>query len=142
MANFKSDQRTNATAEPRVQNAPLDSHGRKRIMVWNFTTPAGMLVNDTVELGILPKGVRVITGVIHNGALGGSSTVSIGITGATAKYASVIAVASAGQPQFAHTLALNALSKTTTEELVFATDLGSNWASSIAFHGWIEYVQD
>lgn len=143
MANYKSVQRTNATAEPRVQNAPLDSHGRKRIMVWEYTVPVGgILINDTIELGILPKGARVITGVIHNGALGASSTVSIGITGDTDKYAATIAVAAAGQPQFAHTLALNALSKTTVEELVFATDLGANWAAGIVFHGWLEYVQD
>lgn len=65
--------------------AVSDVHGRVR--VFNETvTLAIQTTSDTIEIARLPKGARVLYGVLNTDTSLGTSTVAIGITGATGKY--------------------------------------------------------
>ncbi|MEX0807092.1 MAG: hypothetical protein WD044_00035 [Dongiaceae bacterium] len=65
--------------------AVSDVHGRVRI--FNETIPlATQTTSDTIEIARLPKGARVLYGVLNTDTSLGSSTVAIGITGTTGKY--------------------------------------------------------
>ena len=65
--------------------AVSDVHGRVR--VFNETVPlATQTTSDTIEIARLPKGARVLYGVLNTDTSLGSSTVAIGIAGATGKY--------------------------------------------------------
>ena len=65
--------------------AVSDVHGRVR--VFNETvTLASQTTSDTIEIASLPKGARVLYGVLTTDTSLGSSTVAIGIAGTTGKY--------------------------------------------------------
>ena len=67
MANFLSDQLTNAAANPLVKNNPsTDNDVGRRYFSW--TGDAAQ--NDTVQLVLIKKGERVMNGRIGNTAFG------------------------------------------------------------------------
>ncbi|MDZ4737688.1 MAG: hypothetical protein SGJ07_15200 [Rhodospirillaceae bacterium] len=77
--------------------AVSDVHGRVR--VFNETvTLATQTTSDTIEIARLPKGARVLYGVLNTDTSLGSSTVAIGITGATGKYRAAAAFTATNTP--------------------------------------------
>ena len=144
MSTYKSSQQTNLDAMPRVNLKPNELGGRKRIAFWEFTTDAvvAVEVDQTIDLVTLPKGARILGGFAVSEAMGGASTVDIGVSGTPAKYASVLDIAAAGADPFANTIALNYGSVLTAETVVFATIKGAVWAANKKFNGHINYAVD
>lgn len=55
--------------------------------------------NDTVALGTIPKGARVLGGRLRSGVtFGATATIAIGIAGATGKYKAAATFATVDQP--------------------------------------------
>jgi hypothetical protein len=77
--------------------AVSDVHGRVR--VFNETvTLATQTTSDTIEIARLPKGARLLYGVLNTDTSLGSSTVAIGIAGATGKYRAAATFTTANTP--------------------------------------------
>lgn len=103
MANFLSDQLTNAAAKPPVMNLSTEGDSYRKWFSW--TGDAAQ--NDTVQLALLPKGARIINGSITTSALGASVTGSIGDGTTAAKYLSAGDFSAVATLAFAHTVALS-----------------------------------
>lgn len=84
MAVLKSTQKTELDAGR--FDGPADATGGKVIAYRADITLASQTTSDTIELFDLPTGAKFLYGVIDASATLGSSTVGIGITGATTKY--------------------------------------------------------
>lgn len=66
--------------------AVSDVHGRVRVFNETVTLASGLNTSDAIEVAQLPKGARVLYGVLTTDTSLGSSTVAIGIAGSTGKY--------------------------------------------------------
>lgn len=108
MAVFKSVQLTNAESSPVVQNSARDQDARSRVMVYTVTNPAGFVATDTVRLGTLRKGWRLLGMRITAPATFGAATAtfSLGVAGTAGKYAAAIDIAAAASADANHTAAL------------------------------------
>lgn len=97
MATFKSVQLTNIESVPGVQNPARDEDARKRVMVYTVTNITGLVATDTIRYGALKKGWRLLgmKAVIPANWLAATATLSLGVTGTTAKYLSAGAVGAA-----------------------------------------------
>jgi hypothetical protein len=142
MASYNSNEWANRVAVPAISNKTYVDGGRVRVKTFSFTTPAGLLANDTLNLCELPVGAHVIGGRLVHGAMGASATLSIGISGAVGKYLSAYNIAAAGQTDFANTVALNTMTELTADERIFATMSGAAWASGQVLKGYILYSKD
>ena len=162
MATWYSDQANNPlNTVPPVIARTQDFGGRVRVFTFSFGTgSAGFTSGDTIILGDIPSNARVLHGQMDFGAMGASATCSIGISGATTRYANAISVAAAGQSLFANTNALNMLSANyasgtnsstgasnnagvlSAKERILMTASGANWAASKIMAGWMIYVLD
>ena len=110
MAVFKSVQLTNIEADPSVRNPARDEDARRRAMVWTTPDITGLVANDTIRLGTLKKGWRLLgfNIVIPVNWLAATATIDLGITGSEAKYlAAGVVGAAAVQLEAGHTSALN-----------------------------------
>ena len=143
MTAYKSTQETNRTAEPVVKLAAHEAGGRVRVLRFEYTTPAGGLtVNDTIDLCTLTQLGRVIRGAVAFEAMGASATVEIGVAGTVSKYLSAGAIATAGQLDFAHTIALAYADAVAPGTTLQAKVTGANWAAAKKFNGHILFVAD
>lgn len=52
--------------------------GRVRVLFDSFTVTAALLTTDTLQMGKIPKGARVLDFVINSPDLGGTGTMNIG----------------------------------------------------------------
>lgn len=149
MAQVKSAQMDAIAGGDKVNTNEL--HGKKRIMWWDFTTAATdgagtgpVNTGDTILLGTLPTGARVIGGRITFGAMGTGADVHIGTVADPDRYLATGNVAVAGELDIAHTDALFFGDKLTAETNILATNpaAGSaNWATTAqTFKGYLEYV--
>ena len=165
MATQYTDQTSLSIGSSTPVSRPVrDNGGRVRVLCWSFQTSATIGVqNDTIVLGDLPAGARVLGMVWRMGAMGASATWSIGTSGAATKYVNAVSVSSAVENQTGATsLATNFLSTTTTMdgatpgttegsafagklaavERVIGTFGGATFATSKTGEGLIYYVVD
>lgn len=120
--------------------AVSDVHGRVR--VFNETvTLASQTTSDTIEIASLPKGARVLYGVLTTDTSLGSSTVAIGIAGTTGKYRAAATFTAANTPTlFGVTAGIgNGLAN---DEIVFITIAAATMPSSGTLRVMIFYSLD
>ena len=142
MASFKSTQATTIDSPDHTQLKPNEAHGRKRTAFFDFVTPAGMAVADTLDLNEVPIGARIIGGNIAFGALGASATIGVGYAGAATRYKAQTAAATAGNFDIARTLAENYGDELTARQRLIITFAGANPTSGITIKGHVDYVVD
>jgi hypothetical protein len=94
-------------------------HGRVRIFN-SIVTLAAQTTSDTIEVAKLPKGARVLYGMLTTSVSLGTSTVAVGITGTTGKYRAA-AVFTATDTPTAFGVATVLGVKLAAEEIVFLT---------------------
>jgi len=107
MAIVKSDQLTKIEKSPAEQNPARDEDARSRVMVYTFTSAAEAAAS-TIRLGTLRKGWRLLgmraTAPATFGAA--TATMSLGVSGTTAKYMALTDIAAALSADANHTAAL------------------------------------
>ncbi|MGB8274854.1 MAG: hypothetical protein WCF16_06230 [Alphaproteobacteria bacterium] len=104
---------------PQSLPAVADVHGRVRCFNEKVTL-ASQPTTDTIEVAKLPKGARVLYGVMTSSASLGSSTVAIGISGTTGKYRAAATFTAVDTPTL-FGVAANVGEALTAEEIVFIT---------------------
>ena len=77
MATVYSTQRTNALANPVVNNKTNEIGGRVRIAHGVYEA-SSLASGDVIEMFKLPNGARIISGSLAHDALGSSTTLSVG----------------------------------------------------------------
>lgn len=85
MATVNSNQMAKLLAVP-VQHVSSDEHGRVRRAFFAFEPTVITGATDTINLCVLPPGARVMNGKLFWEAGTATSTIVIGIAGATSKY--------------------------------------------------------
>jgi hypothetical protein len=120
--------------------AVSDVHGRVR--VFNETvTLATQTTSDTIEIAQLPKGARVLYGVLTTDTSLVSSTVAIGIAGATGKYRAAATFTATNTPTlFGVTAGIG--TALAAEETVIITIAAANFPSSGTLRTMIFYSLD
>src|SRR5262245_35528103 len=87
MANVNSDQYANWVAVPVTHVKPNEWGGRKRTMYFSVAAVPTSGAGDTMTLGVIPKGARVVGGSFALSVAGGAAaTLAFGIAGSTGKY--------------------------------------------------------
>lgn len=92
VANYLSSSPLSNTDE-RVIDA-LFQYGKLRVLRFDWTSPAGVLIADIVNLVRIPQGKVTILGwlsQIRNGAFGGTATASIGYSAFRDKFGNAVA---------------------------------------------------
>lgn len=141
MATFNGNEWANKVAVPPVMNKAYVDGGRVRIKFFSWTT-SSPTNGDLVNLCTLPAGALLIAGFVQFEAMGASATLSIGISGTAAKYASAIDVSAIGTASFLNTAALNYAAVLTSDENWIATMGGANWTTNKKVNGHVLYVKD
>jgi hypothetical protein len=117
-----------------------DIHGRVRVFNEKVVL-AAQPTTDIVEVARLPKGARVLYGVLNSTVSLGSSTLAIGIAGNTGKYRAASAFTSVDTPtQFAP--AAVAGEALTAEEIVILTIAAAALPASGTLRVMIFYTLD
>jgi hypothetical protein len=147
MAVFKGVELTNIEAVPSVQNPARDSDARSRKMIFTLPNVTGLVANDTIRLGTLRKGWRLLGMKFANAAnlLAATSTISLGISGTAAKYLSAGAVGAAAVQLAANdTVALGYGSVLSADEELIATigTAGAGSSPAAAAYVVVEYTRD
>src|SRR4029450_13726724 len=107
MPNVYSDQYQ--TQYVSVPSAPVkaNENGKVRAKFFNLNTTADPVNSgDTIFLGKLPPGGRILGGARAFGGMGGGGALAIGVAGTTGKYLAATSVAAAGKLAIADTVAL------------------------------------
>ncbi len=104
---------------PQDLPAVADVHGRVRCFNEKVTL-AAQTTSDTIEVAKLPKGARVLYGIINTDTSLGSTTVAIGITGTTGKYRAAATFTATNTPTLFGVVA-GVGEALTAEEIVFLT---------------------
>jgi hypothetical protein len=106
-------------AVPQSLPAVSDVHGRVR--VFNETvTLASQTTSDTIEVAKLPKGARVLYGMLISTVSLGTATVAVGISGTTGKYRAAATFSATDTPTL-FGVAANVGQALAAEEIVFIT---------------------
>lgn len=147
MATTWSTQRALDVAVPPTAVPGRDVGGRVRIAWFDYTAPAsGALpaIADNIQLVKLPKGARILRGLMWFGTGTASQTGSIGIVGTTAKYLALTAMTTASTvaTYFADTIALGQGSVLTADTIIYLTVAGAQVANGQVIQGFIEYAID
>ena len=138
MAAFNSTQYALYAATPRLL-VPGREWGVKPLRYWfDFLSAATVNIADTINLVVVPAGSRVVSGTIAQDVATASVTVSIGITGSTARYLSASSWAAAGAVAIANTIALNIGDVLAADTPIFLTTAGASFASGKNVKGYIE----
>ena len=104
---------------PQDLPAVADVHGRVRVFNEKVTL-ASQTTSDTIEVAKLPKGARVLYGLLTSTVSLGSSTVAIGINGTTGKYRAAAAFTATDTPT-PFGVATNIGEPLAAEEILFLT---------------------
>jgi len=153
MATVYSAQRTNAIADPSVNNKANEFAGRVRIAHGTYEASA-LASGDVIEMFTLPDGARLIGGSLAYDALGASTTLSVGyaahtnaagtaVSASAAAYKAAASTATAGKVDVLATLALGSGSEVDANEdgmVVTATMGGAAGTGTIELT--IMYVVD
>jgi hypothetical protein len=103
-------------------------------------TLASQATTDTIEVGVLPKGAKFLYGIINNSATLGSSTVAIGISGATGKYRAAATKTSTVPEVFGVTAGMNV--RISADETVIVTIAEADLPSSGTMVITLVYAHD
>jgi len=147
MAIFKSTQLTNIETQPAVRNPAKDYDARKRVAVFIMPDVTGLVATDTIRLGALKSGWRLLgmKFVCAANFLTTNATISLGVTGTTGKYLSAGAVgAAAVQLDANNTAALIYGQALTADEELIATigTAGAGSAPTAFACVVVEYTRD
>jgi hypothetical protein len=115
-------------------------HGRVRCFNEKVVLNA-QPTTDTIEIARLPRGARVLFGLLNSTVSLGSSTISIGPAGAAAKYRAAATFSAVDTPTFFGPAAA-AGEPTTAEEIVLITIAAAALPSSGTLRVQIFYVID
>ena len=95
MASVKGTNFTNITADPIVKIDSGEWSGKMRVQYDTYEA-SSLASGSDISVARLPKGAKVYHIVVHFVALG-SATISVGDSGAAARYIAATSVSSAGQ---------------------------------------------
>ena len=95
MASVKGTNFTNITADPIVKIDSGEWSGKMRVQYDTYEA-SSLASGSDISIARLPKGAKVYDIVVHFDALG-SATISVGDSGAAARYIAATSVSSAGQ---------------------------------------------
>lgn len=142
MATFYATSATDVfNTNPPVKASPETHGGRVRVLS-DTLTYASQASGSTLVFGggYLPKGARVLYGVLTTSASTGSATVSVGIAGSTAKYKALAAYTTADVPLIFGVTA--GLTNTTADEQIIVTTGGAALPASGTLVVSLFYVVD
>lgn len=138
MADYKSDQYTNATAFPMTPTKSYEK-GTKVTVLFTYTVPVGgITTTDRVALCVVPKWAVLLGGKIAQDALGNSIVIGDGTT--SNKFLASTSVASAGASAFNDTLALYYQERQSAELIIWATPAVGAWTAGKLLYGEINYM--
>lgn len=138
MADYKSDQYTNATAFPMTPTKSYEK-GTKVTVLFTYTVPVGgITTTDRVALCVVPKWAVLLGGKIAQDALGNSIVIGDGTT--ANKYLASTSVASAGASAFNDTSALYYQERLSAELILWATPAVGAWTAGKVLKGEITYL--
>ena len=142
MATFYGVKATDVfNTNPPVKASPQSHGGRIRVLSDSITY-ASQSSGSTIVMGggYIPTGARVLFGTLTTSASTGSATVSVGISGSTAKYKALAAYTTADVPLVFGVTA--GLTETTTDEQIIITTGGAALPSSGTLVLSLYYVVD
>lgn len=134
MAEFDSRQITALAGTPKVKANPYD-HGKINVLIATTPATAAWAQNDTFEIGVIPKGSRILrSSKLYHGAFTTSVTMDVGVrqTDGTVidadGLAAALNVAAAGNKDINGGALLNQANGyiTTQDVVVYATLAGAN----------------
>jgi hypothetical protein len=117
-----------------------DVHGRVRCFNEKIML-VGQVTADTIEVARLPKGARVLYGILNATASLGTSQIAIGISGNTGKYRAA-AIFTATDTPTPFGVAANVGEPLLTEEIVFISTTVANLPASGTLRVQLFYVID
>lgn len=136
---------------------PNELHGRVRYGRFTFNTGLGVTDGENIGLLVLPKGARIVGGRVMWEAMGTSGALDLGLMGNDGsgyintagdsaddddKFLVAENISSAGQADFANTIALGCGYELEKECLLVATAETANWAADKDLIGYVLYVVD
>ena len=124
MASVKGVNFTKRTAEPVEKVIASQSHGRLRVQYDSYEA-SSLASGSDISVAKLPAGAIVYDIVVHFDALGGSSTISVGDSGAAARYITATSVSSAGQMSMSQEGAIDGFGYENTAETDILLTTGS-----------------
>ena len=114
MASVKGTNFTNITADPIVKIDSGEWSGKMRVQYDTYEA-SSLASGSDISVARLPKGAKVYDIVVHFDALG-SATISVGDSGAAARYIAATSTASAGQMSMSQEGAIDGVGYENTAE--------------------------
>ena len=131
MASVKGVNFTNITADPIVNADSGEWSGKLRVQYDTFEA-SSLASGSDISVARLPKGAKVYDIVVHFDALGGSTTISVGDSGAAARYIAATSTSSAGQMSMSQEGAIDGVGyENTAETDVLLTTGGASITGTI-----------
>ena len=131
MASVKGVNFTNITADPVVNADSSEWSGKLRVQYDTFEA-SSLASGSDISVARLPKGAKVYDIVVHFDALGGSTTISVGDSGAAARYIAATSTSSAGQMSMSQEGAIDGVGyENTAETDVLLTTGGGSISGTI-----------
>ena len=115
MASVKGVNFTNITADPVVNADSGEWSGKLRVQYDTYEA-SSLASGSDISVARLPKGAKVYDIVVHFDALGGSTTISVGDSGAAARYIAATSTSSAGQMSMSQEGAIDGVGYENTAE--------------------------
>ena len=123
MASVKGTNFTNITADPVVKIDSGEWSGKMRVQYDTYEA-SSLASGSDISVARLPKGSKVYDIVVHFDALG-SATISVGDSGAAARYIAATSVSSAGQMSMSQEGAIDGVGYENTAETDILLTTGS-----------------
>lgn len=134
-----------AASSPLMTSSPPSmTHGRVRIAYFNFVNPASSppAAGDAIQLCRVPAGARVVQTCLIWDAQTATATMSLGISGAVAKYMAAQTLTSAGV-KFGPTITAELVDAVeAADRIVLGTFATAGGAANARIAGWVMYVLD
>jgi len=124
MASVKGSNFTKRTASPIEKVVASENHGRLRVQYDTYEA-SSLASGSDISVARLPAGAVVYDIIVHFDALGGSSTISVGDSGAAARYIAATSTASAGQMAMSQEGAIDGVGYENTAETDVLLTTGS-----------------
>ena len=115
MASVKGTNFTNITADHIVKIDSGEWSGKMRVQYDTYEA-SSLASGSDISVARLPKGAKVYDIVVHFDALGGSTTISVGDSGAAARYIAATSTSSAGQMSMSQEGAIDGVGYENTAE--------------------------
>ena len=115
MASVKGNNFTNITPDTIVKIDSGEWSGKMRVQYDTYEA-SSLASGSDISVARLPKGAKVYDIVVHFDALGGSTTISVGDSGAAARYIAATSTSSAGQMSMSQEGAIDGVGYENTAE--------------------------